>query len=111
MHALAEDAVARANAMKKGKKPRPRLKPLVPDDAPSVRYPLRAFVQTWGELANWWTHYDADTLARELTDEQFENFLATVEGTTGFAETLHAAREDTAVRPRLRSSTQACRGA
>ena len=103
MHALAEDAVARANAMKKGKKPKPRLKPLVPDDAPSVRYPLRAFVQTWGELANWWTHYDADTLARELTDEQFENFLATVEGTTGFAETLHAAREDTAVRPRLRA--------
>ena len=103
MHALAEDAVARANAMKKGKKPKPRLKPLVPDDAPPVQYPVRAFVQTWGELANWWTHYDADTLARELTDEQFDNFLATVEGTTRFADTLHAAREDTAVRPRLRA--------
>ncbi|HRC13681.1 MAG TPA: ParB N-terminal domain-containing protein [Dermatophilaceae bacterium] len=103
MHALAEDAVARANAMKKGKKPKPRLKPLVPDDAAPVRYPVRAFVQTWGELANWWTHYDADTLAAELTDEQFDNFLATVEGTTRFAETLHAAREDTAMRPRLRA--------
>ena len=103
MHALAADAVARANAMKKGKKPKPRLKPLVPDDAPPVRYPLRAFVQTWGELANWWTHYDADTLARELTDEQFDNFLATVEGTTGFAEALRTARDGTAVRPRLRA--------
>ncbi len=103
MHALAEDAVARANAMKKGKKLKPRLKPLVPDDAPPVRYPLRAFVQTWGELTNWWTHYDAGTLAAELTDEQFESFLATVEGTTRFAETLHAAREDTAARPRLRA--------
>jgi ParB family chromosome partitioning protein len=103
MHALAEDAVARANAMKKGKKPKPRLKPVVPDDAPPVRYPVRAFVQTWGELTNWWTHYDADILARELTDEQFENFLATVEGTTRFADTLRTAREDTAVRPRLRA--------
>ena len=68
-----------------------------------MRYPLRAFVQTWGELANWWTHYDADTLARELTDEQFDNFLATVEGTTRFADALHTARDGTAVRPRLRA--------
>ena len=103
MHALAEDAVARANAMKKGKKPKPRLKPLVPDDAAPVRYPVRAFVQTWGELANWWTHYDADTLANELTDEQFENFLTTVEGTTRFANDLHAARDTHAAKPILRA--------
>jgi ParB family chromosome partitioning protein len=67
--------------------------PLVTDDGQPVRYPLRAFVQTWGELANWWTHYDADTLAAELTDEQFENFLTTAEGTVRFADALHAARE------------------
>ncbi|MCO5311619.1 MAG: ParB N-terminal domain-containing protein [Microthrixaceae bacterium] len=103
MHALAEDAVARANAMKKGKKPKPRLKPGVPDDAPPVRYPVRAFVQTWGELANWWTHYDADTLANELTDEQFDNFLTTVEGTTRFANDLHAARDTHAAKPILRA--------
>ena len=103
MHALAEDAVARANAMKKGKKPKPRLKPLVPDDAAPVRYPVRAFVQTWGELANWWTHYDADTLANELTDEQFENFLTTTDGTVRFADALRAAREDAVERPRLRA--------
>ena len=55
MHALAEDAIARANAMKKGKKPKPRPKPVTSDDALPVQYPVRAFVQTWGELALWWT--------------------------------------------------------
>ena len=103
LHARAEAAVAHAKSLKKGKRTTPRPLPVVADDGQPVRYPLRAFVQTWGELANWWTHYDADTLARELTDEQFENFLATVEGTTGFAEALHTAREDTAERPRLRA--------
>jgi ParB family chromosome partitioning protein len=65
----------------------------VPDDGQPVRYPVRAFVQTWGELTNWWTHYDADTLAAELTDEQFENFLTTAEGTAGSPTTSAAARE------------------
>ena len=103
MHALAEDAVARANAMKKGKKPKPRPKPLPPDDAPPVRYPVRAFVQTWGELAGWWTHYDIDVLAVELTDEQYENFLTVAEATARFADSLRAAREAHAAQPILRA--------
>ncbi len=103
MHALAEDAVARATAMKKGKKPKPRPKPLVPDDAPPVRYPVRAFVQTWGELAGWWTHYDIDVLAVELTDEQYENFLTVAEATARFADSLRAAREAHAAQPILRA--------
>jgi ParB family chromosome partitioning protein len=103
MHALAEDAVARANAMKKGKKPKPRPKPLVPDDAPPVRYPLRAFVQTWGELASWWTHYDIDVLAVELTDEQYENFLTVAEATARFADDLRTARDSHAAQPILRA--------
>ena len=103
MHALAEDAVARANAMKKGKKPKGRPKPLVPDDAPPVRYPVRAFVQTWGELAGWWTHYDIDVLAVELTDEQYENFLTVAEATARFADSLRAAREAHAAQPILRA--------
>ena len=103
MHALAEDAVARANAIKKGKKPKPRPKPLVPDDAPPVRYPVRAFVQTWGELANWWTHYDIDTLAVELTDEQYENFLTVAEATTRFADDLRTTRDNREPKPILRA--------
>ena len=103
MHALAEDAVARANAMKKGKKPKPRPKPLVPDDAPPVRYPVRAFVQTWGELASWWTHYDIDVLAVELTDDQYENFLTVAEATAHFADDLRTARDAHAAQPILRA--------
>lgn len=103
MHALAEDAVARANAMKKGKKPKPRPKPLVPDDAPPVRYPVRAFVQTWGELANWWTHYDIDVLAVQLSDDQYENFLTVAEATARFADDLRTAREAHGAKPILRA--------
>src|SRR5699024_2238424 len=62
------------------------------DDGEVVRYPVRAFVHTWTELTGWWTHYDIDELARELDDEQFETFLATVEGTRRFADELRAAR-------------------
>ena len=103
MHALAEDAVARANAMKKGKKPKPRPKPLAPDDAPPVRYPVRAFVQTWGELANWWTHYDIDVLAVELTDDQYENFLTVAEATARFADDLRSTRGSRDAKPILRA--------
>ncbi len=103
MHALAEDAVARANAMKQGKKPKSRRKPLVPDDAPPVRYPVRAFVQTWCELAGWWTHYDIDVLAVELTDDQYENFLTVAEATAHFADDLRTARSTHAAQPILRA--------
>jgi len=103
MHALAEDAVARANAMKKGKKPKARPKPLVPDDAPPVRYPVRAFVQTWGELASWWTHYDIAVLAAELTDDQYENFLTVAEATAPLADDLRTARDAPAAQPILRA--------
>lgn len=58
-----------------------------------MRYPVRAFVLTWTELANWWTHYDVEQLAAELTDEQIESFLTAVEGTSRFAEELRTARD------------------
>lgn len=103
MHALAEDAVARANAMKKGKKPRPRPKPVTSDDALPVQYPVRAFVQTWGELALWWTHYDIEALAVELTDEQYENFLTVAKATADFAENLRTARANHHDKPILRA--------
>ena len=62
-------------------------------ESEAVRYPVRAFVLTWSELADWWTHYDLDQLAAELTEEQIEAFLATAEGTSRFAEQLRAARD------------------
>lgn len=57
-----------------------------------LRYPTRALVHTWEELAEWWTHYDPDALVSQLTDEQADVFLRTAEGTTEFAERFRVAR-------------------
>ena len=95
LHQMADEAVARATAAKKqkGKQPVPRPVPLTGVDGEPVRYPVRAFIHTWGELTQWWTHYDPDQLATELTDEQIEAFLDTAEGTSRFADELRAARD------------------
>ncbi|UPW02910.1 ParB N-terminal domain-containing protein [Rhodococcus pyridinivorans] len=109
LHQLAADALARAKDAKGSKKTRtPRSRP-TPEDGEPARYPVRAFVLTWCELDQWWTHYDAEHLATELTDEQIESFLTTVEGTSRFADELRALRDsDTAdepvtARPHLRA--------
>ncbi|MFD6094092.1 ParB N-terminal domain-containing protein [Oerskovia sp. NPDC060338] len=93
LHQMADEAVARATAAskQKGKTPAPRPVPLIGADGDPVRYPVRAFIHTWGELTQWWTHYDPDQLAAELTDEQIAGFLDTAEGTSEFAEELRAA--------------------
>ena len=95
LHQMADEAVARATAAKKqkGKPSAPRPVPLIGVDGEPVRYPVRAFIHTWGELTQWWTHYDPDQLAVELSDEQIETFLDTAEGTSRFAEELRAARD------------------
>lgn len=92
LHQLAADALARAKTAT-AKKPTPRSAAPADDDAAPVQYPVRAFVLTWTELASWWTHYDADLLAAELTDEQIESFLTAVEGTSRFAAELRTARD------------------
>lgn len=46
------------------------------------------------ELADWWTHYDAEVLANGSTsDEQIASFLATADGTSTFADDLRTARQ------------------
>jgi len=93
LHQLAAEALARIKSTtKKTRTPRPA--PAVAQgDGEPVRYPVRAFVLTWSELAEWWTHYDLDQLAAELTDEQIDSFLAAAEGTSRFGEQLRAARD------------------
>ena len=101
LHELADEALARVHAAKasKASKPAtPKRRPVVEDEGPA-RYPVRAFVLTWGDLEAWWTHYDVDDLAVELTDEQAEAFFATVEGTTEFADQLRTARATVAAEP------------
>lgn len=95
LHQLAADALARAKDAKKTRTPRPR--PVTDNDGEPAQYPVRAFVLTWGELDQWWTHYDAQHLAAEPSDEQIDLFFATVEGTSRFAEELRTLRDrDTA---------------
>lgn len=92
LHQLAADSLARIKAtMRKKQTPRPT--PAAQEDGEPVRYPVRAFVLTWSELADWWSNYDLDQLAAELTDEQINSFLATAEGTSRFGEQLRSARD------------------
>ncbi len=86
LEAVAREAVARAQAAQT--KPAP-----VTSEVEPARWPVRAFVATWSELADWWTHYDAEVLANELNDEQIASFLATADGTSAFADELRTARQ------------------
>lgn len=93
LHELADEALARVHAAKRGKAPKrsaPSRHRVDGDDAPA-RFSVRAFVLTWGDLEAWWTHYDVDELAAELTDEQIEAFFAAVAGTVEFADRLRTA--------------------
>lgn len=97
LHDLASDALERAHAAKRAKStkaknaasPRPRSPA---ESALPLRYSVRAFVITWGEMESWWSHYDLDELAVELTDGQVDAFFATVDGTVEFTERLREAR-------------------
>lgn len=109
LHELADEALARVHAAKAGKRGKARKPPApshrrITDNDQPARFPVRAFVLTWGDMEAWWTHYDVDELAAELTDEQIETFFTTVEGTTEFADQLRAARADApSERPLLRA--------
>ena len=86
LEAVAREAVARAQAAQT--KPAP-----VTGEVEPARWPVRAFVATWAELADWWTHYDAEILASDLTGEQIASFLATADGTSTFADELRTVRQ------------------
>ncbi len=83
---LAKAAIARAKA-----KPQRRKTGPAPVAGPTV-WTTRSFLVIWGELTDWWTHYDPAQLATELTDEQIEMFLTIAAGTTAFAAALSTAR-------------------
>lgn len=91
LHRLAADALDRAKSARTKKRRTPRPISAADEGAEPAKYPVRAFVLTWTELAQWWTHYDADQLAGELSDEQIESFFATTIGTSLFADDLRAA--------------------
>lgn len=85
---LAQEAVARAK-----NRPRRTKKTAAPAPAGLTVWTTRSFVVIWGELVDWWTHYDPAVLARELTDHQIEMFLTIADGTARFATALTTARD------------------
>jgi ParB family chromosome partitioning protein len=85
---LAQEALARAKATPR----RGRSTPAAAAARPGA-WTTRSFVVIWAELADWWTHYDADLLARELSEEQAEMFLTIAAGTAQFAADLTRARQ------------------
>ncbi|RWU83610.1 chromosome partitioning protein ParB [Janibacter hoylei PVAS-1] len=97
LHELADEALARVHTTRRGKAPKRAVSEARPadGDAGPARFSVRAFVLTWGGLDAWWTHYDVDELATDLTDEQIEVFFAAVEGTMAFADRLRTARTAT----------------
>lgn len=85
---LAQEAVARAK-----NRPRRTKKAAAPAPAGLTVWTTRSFIVIWGELIDWWTHYDPAVLARELTEEQIDMFLTIADGTARFATALTAARD------------------
>lgn len=88
---LARDALARVRggARTNGAAP---IKRMTPADGSDALLPVRAFVFQWTDLRDWWKRYDIDELASALTDEQWEQFEATLAGTIEFAEALRSLR-------------------
>lgn len=84
---LAQEAVARAK-----NRPRRTKNPAGPASPGLTVWTARSFVVIWGELVDWWTHYDPAVLAGELTEEQIEMFLTIADGTARFATALRAIR-------------------
>lgn len=84
---LAKEAVARAK-----NRPHRTKNPTTPAAGLTV-WTTRSFVVIWGELTDWWTHYDPAVLARELTEEQIDMFLTIADGTARFATALTTASD------------------
>lgn len=98
LHQAAADALARIQSAG-GPKPTPVKRPKDDAEGAPVQYPVRAFVLTWTELDQWWTHYDPTVLAVELTDEHVATFLRVIEHTIAFADALQPGRHHR-LRPR-----------
>lgn len=88
LDAMARDALARAKAVT----PKKRRGQATTPAAPMV-WTTRSFQVIWGELEDWWTHYDPALLVAELSDEDIERFLTIADGTAEFAATLRTAVE------------------
>jgi ParB family chromosome partitioning protein len=84
---LAHDALTRATTATKARNTRPA-------SSVDTKLPIRSFVFLWNDLHEWWLRYDCSEISSQLTDEQWEQFEATLAGTITFAERMRSLRDD-----------------
>lgn len=53
---------------------------------------LKRFMFTWDDLANWWHSFDPSAIAAGLSDDEWQRFELTLEGTVTFAEQVRNLR-------------------
>jgi ParB family chromosome partitioning protein len=53
---------------------------------------LKRFNFTWDDLANWWDSFDPSVIAAGLSDDEWQRFEITLEGTVTFAERVRDLR-------------------
>ncbi|WP_105034132.1 ParB N-terminal domain-containing protein [Cryobacterium aureum] len=83
---LAREALARAKTATRAKTAR-RVA------TPDTKLPVRSFVFLWNDLHEWWLRYDYAEIATELTNDQWEQFEATIAGSTAFFERMRSLRD------------------
>ena len=74
---LARAALEKANAELAAKRATRRqqtrkLRETAAAPMPAITYPVRAFTNMWHELDGWWEHYDVETLASDITAEEWD---------------------------------------
>ena len=83
---LAREALARAKATTRAKKTRSLT-------SANAKLPTRSFVFLWNDLRDWWLRYDDAEVAVELSEDQLEQFEATLGGTVAFFERMRTLRD------------------
>jgi ParB family chromosome partitioning protein len=94
---LAKAALARVKAAKAAGKKKPARPALTAvNTGEPVPFPLTAFLATWDDMTEWWTHYNPADVGPALTAEQWTRFEETIAGTVAFTDAARAARQDRA---------------
>jgi ParB family chromosome partitioning protein len=68
----------------------------LPQPTPMKRYGLRAFLSTIEEMDGWWQHYDSAEIASGLSDTQWQQVRANLDGSIAFIDDIAAARDTAA---------------
>lgn len=82
---LKQDKAARAQRIKENRIKRAAA-------AATAKRSTKSFAMVWGEMEGWSKHYDADEIAREVSNDDWATFLRVQQETNTFAEAVELAR-------------------